>query len=104
MRPETGQCESDECEAADCAVRLAGPQDGRKEKCGEIGSRVDAPDQCKPRRSGASANWHECENQDHLFHRAMAEAGENLLLLSLFNRLNEVGRAVASGSVSRDIV
>lgn len=53
-------------------------------------------------RAKAATTWHEYEIQDDNFHRAVAEASDNLLLLSLFDQLNEVRRAVAWGSVSRD--
>lgn len=53
-------------------------------------------------RAKAATTWNEYEIQDDNFHRAVAEAADNLLLLSLFDHLNEVRRAVAWGSVSRD--
>lgn len=53
-------------------------------------------------RAKAATTWKEYEIQDDLFHRAVAEASDNLLLLALFDQLNEVRRAVAWGSVSRD--
>lgn len=53
-------------------------------------------------RAKAATTWNEYEIQDDNFHRAVAEASDNLLLLSLFDHLNEVRRAVAWGSVSRD--
>ena len=53
-------------------------------------------------RAKAATTWHEYEIQDDLFHRAVAEASDNLLLLSLFDQLNEVRRAVAWGAVSRE--
>ncbi|MEF3049195.1 FadR/GntR family transcriptional regulator [Pseudotabrizicola sp. L79] len=53
-------------------------------------------------RAKAATTWNEYEIQDDLFHRAVAEASDNLLLLALFNQLNEVRRAVAWGNVSRD--
>lgn len=52
-------------------------------------------------RSKAATTWAEYEVQDDLFHRTLAEASDNLLLLSLFDQLNEVRRAVAWGSVTR---
>lgn len=52
-------------------------------------------------RSKAATTWKEYESQDDAFHRAVAEASDNLLLLSLFDQLNEVRRAVAWGSVTR---
>jgi DNA-binding FadR family transcriptional regulator len=53
-------------------------------------------------RAKAATTWNEYEIQDDLFHRAVAEASDNLLLLSLFDQLNEVRRAVAWGAVSRE--
>ncbi|WP_172123452.1 FadR/GntR family transcriptional regulator [Devosia sp. 919] len=52
-------------------------------------------------RSKAAANWSEYEAQDDVFHRTVAEASDNRLLLSLFDQLNEVRRAVAWGNVTR---
>ncbi len=54
----------------------------------------------KDRAAGAS-NWAEYEAQDDLFHRAVAEAADNILLLALFDQLNQVRRAVAWGAVVR---
>lgn len=53
-------------------------------------------------RAKAATTWNEYEVQDDLFHRTVAEASDNLLLLSLFDQLNEVRRAVAWGVVSRE--
>ena len=50
-------------------------------------------------RSKAAATWREYEIQDDIFHRTVAEASDNLLLLSLFDQLNGVRRAVAWGNV-----
>lgn len=52
-------------------------------------------------RSKAAATWREYEIQDDIFHRTVAEASDNLLLLSLFDQLNGVRRAVAWGNVRR---
>lgn len=52
-------------------------------------------------RAREATNWKLYEEQDDRFHRAVAEAADNLLLLSLFDRLNEVRRAVAFGTVVR---
>lgn len=49
----------------------------------------------------AAASWHEYEGQDDRLHRAIAQATDNLLLLTLFDQLNEARRAVAWGSVER---
>lgn len=52
-------------------------------------------------RSKMASTWSEYEIQDDIFHRTVAEASDNLLLLSLFDQLNGVRRAVAWGSVLR---
>ena len=52
-------------------------------------------------RAHAASNWQDYETQDDIFHRTIAEASDNLLLLSLFDQLNVVRRAVAWGSVVR---
>lgn len=53
-------------------------------------------------RASAAGNWAEYEKHDDLFHRSIAEASDNILLLSLFDQLNQVRRAVAWGSVVRN--
>ena len=53
-------------------------------------------------RAQSAPSWGEYERQDDLFHRAIAEASDNLLLLPLFDQLNGVRRAVAWGNVVRD--
>jgi len=45
--------------------------------------------------------WEEYEAQDDNFHRTLAEATDNVLLLSLFDHLNAVRRAVAWNTVMR---
>jgi len=52
-------------------------------------------------RARAAASWDEYERHDGGFHRAVAEASDNILLLSLFDQLNEVRRAVAFSHVVR---
>lgn len=52
-------------------------------------------------RAGAATTWMEYEVQDDVFHRTVADASDNLLLLSLFDQLNQVRRAVAWGNVTR---
>jgi len=52
-------------------------------------------------RAEAASSWDEYEAQDDLFHRAVAEATGNVLLLSLFDQLNQVRRAVAWNTVTR---
>ena len=53
------------------------------------------------RRARAAASWAEYEAQDDLFHRAVAEASDNALLLSFFDQLNRVRRGVTWGEVER---
>lgn len=53
-------------------------------------------------RAARAESWIEYETQDDLFHRAVAEASDNILLISLFEQLNQVRRAVAINSVVRD--
>ncbi len=48
-----------------------------------------------------AASWAAYEHNDDLFHRNIAEAADNLLLLTLFDQLNYVRRAVALSSVVR---
>ena len=43
----------------------------------------------------SATNWDDYENQDAIFHRAVAEASDNIMLLALFDQLNQVRRAVA---------
>lgn len=52
-------------------------------------------------RSRAATSWETYEVEDDIFHRTVAEASDNLLLLSVFDQLNEVRRAVAWGNVER---
>ena len=52
-------------------------------------------------RAAVAPNWADYETQDDLFHRAIVEASDNILLLALFDQLNQVRRAVAWGSVVR---
>ena len=53
-------------------------------------------------RAKDATTWREYEIQDDLFHRSVAEASDNLLLLTLFDQLNEVRRAVTWGNVTRE--
>lgn len=55
-------------------------------------------------RAHAAETWELYEDQDDQFHRAVAEASDNLLLLTIFDQLNMVRRAVAWGSVTRQSV
>ncbi len=52
-------------------------------------------------RTVSAETWDEYEAQDDLFHRALAQATENALLLSLFDQLNAVRRGVAWNTVVR---
>ncbi len=52
-------------------------------------------------RAVDATSWDAYEAQDDLFHRAVAEATGNPLLLSLFDQLNQVRRAVAWNTVVR---
>jgi DNA-binding FadR family transcriptional regulator len=52
-------------------------------------------------RAASAATWTEYEKNDDLFHRAIAEAADNALLLALFDQLNQVRRAVAWRDVVR---
>ncbi len=52
-------------------------------------------------RCPEARNWEAYEARDDAFHRMIAEATDNVLLLSLFNQLNQVRRAVAWGTVIR---
>ncbi len=55
-------------------------------------------------RSRAASTWETYEVEDDSFHRTVAEACDNMLLLSLFDQLNKVRRAVAWGNVERKTV
>lgn len=63
----------------------------------------DAVQQLRKSRDCAieAPNWEEYEAQDDNFHRTLAEAADNVLLLSLFDHLNAVRRAVAWNTVIR---
>lgn len=52
-------------------------------------------------RAAAASSWADYETHDDLFHRSIAEAADNILLLTLFDQLNQVRRAVAWGTVER---
>ena len=49
----------------------------------------------------AAMSWDAYERQDDAFHRCLAEATDNVLLLALFDQLNQVRRAVAWNNVVR---
>ncbi|HMQ92823.1 MAG TPA: GntR family transcriptional regulator [Amaricoccus sp.] len=52
-------------------------------------------------RARTAQSWRAYEAQDDALHRAIAEATDNILLLSLFDQLNQVRRAVAWDAVVR---
>lgn len=52
-------------------------------------------------RAAAAPDWDTYEAQDDAFHRSVAEATGNILLLALFDQLNQVRRAVAWSAVVR---
>lgn len=70
-----------------------------------IGASAEAVARIRLSRSRATeaATWDEYEARDDMFHRAIAEATGNVLLLSLFDRLNQVRRAVAWNTVVRKL-
>jgi DNA-binding FadR family transcriptional regulator len=49
------------------------------------------------KQSRGVVTWRQCESWDNRFHRAIAEAAHNRLLLALFDALNTVRRAVVWG-------
>ncbi|MFZ3584908.1 FadR/GntR family transcriptional regulator [Loktanella sp. DJP18] len=53
-------------------------------------------------QSEAATSWEEYERNDDLFHEAIAGASDNLLLQVLFEKMNQVRRAVAWGNVRRE--
>mgnify|MGYP005993467665 FL=1 len=53
------------------------------------------------KRARAAATWAEYEAQDDQFHRAIAQASDNVLLLSFFDQLNRARRAITWGNVER---
>lgn len=52
-------------------------------------------------KAQAATDWDEYETRDDAFHRTVAEATNNALLLALFDQLNQVRRAVAWNTVVR---
>jgi len=54
------------------------------------------------RRMRSATTWAEYEEQDDLLHHLIAQSSDNLLLVSLFDQLNQVRRAVAWGNVVRE--
>ena len=53
-------------------------------------------------RAREASSWDDYEARDDLLHRSMAEATGNILLLSIFDRLNQVRRTVAWNTVIRE--
>jgi len=53
-------------------------------------------------RAHASSSWEEYEYQDDRFHRAVAEACDNEVLLAFFDQLNQIRRQVAGSNVTRE--
>ena len=53
-------------------------------------------------RAREALEWDTYEAEDDMFHRVIAEATGNVLLLELFDQLNQVRRAIAWGNVIRD--
>ena len=52
--------------------------------------------------SREATTWPEYEKQDGFFHRSVAEASDNILLLQLFDQFNEVRKVVVGDTVVRD--
>lgn len=52
-------------------------------------------------RARAADSWDEYEVQDDNFHRAVAQASDNILLVALFDELNSVRRSIALNIVVR---
>lgn len=52
-------------------------------------------------RARQARSWEEYETTDDLFHAAIAEATDNILLMALFDQLNKVRRTVAVSTVIR---
>lgn len=50
----------------------------------------------------SATSWAEYEFQDDRFHRALAEACENEVLLAFFDQLNQIRRGVAGSNVTRE--
>jgi DNA-binding FadR family transcriptional regulator len=53
-------------------------------------------------RARHASSWAEYETQDDLFHYAIAEATDNILLFALFDQLAKVRRSVAINTVIRE--
>lgn len=55
-------------------------------------------------RAHQATNWADYETQDDLMHHTIAEASDNILLVAIFDQLNQVRRAVALDNVVRGTV
>lgn len=55
-------------------------------------------------RARQAKTWEDYETADDLFHAAIAEATDNILLMALFDQLNKVRRTVAVSTVIRQSV
>jgi DNA-binding FadR family transcriptional regulator len=55
-------------------------------------------------RALTATNWADYEAQDDLMHHTIAEASDNILLVAIFDQLNQVRRAVALDNVVRGTV
>lgn len=64
-------------------------------------SDVEALKRCV-RRTHKAATWRQYETADNEFHRCLAEAANNRLLLALFDALNAVRRAVVWGLLRKN--
>lgn len=53
-------------------------------------------------RANAATSWRDYEAQDDLFHRAIAEATDNPMLLAVFDQMNQVRRVVIWGNLERE--
>jgi DNA-binding FadR family transcriptional regulator len=53
------------------------------------------------RQARAAQTWRDYEGHDDQFHRALAEGADNIVLLALFDELNQLRRAVALNIVVR---
>jgi DNA-binding FadR family transcriptional regulator len=68
-----------------------------------INASEEAMIRMKMAKDGAAmaSSWADYETHDDLFHRSIALASDNILLLALFDQLNQVRRAVAWRNVVR---
>lgn len=69
-----------------------------------INASAEALDRISAARTATheAASWELYEAADDDFHRAVAEASDNLPLLAIFDRLNLIRRSVAWGNVQRE--